>query len=27
VVEDWVYRDTVGFMRQLGALPQGERPR
>jgi steroid delta-isomerase-like uncharacterized protein len=21
VVEDWVYRDTTGFMRQLGALP------
>jgi steroid delta-isomerase-like uncharacterized protein len=21
VVEDWVYRDTIGFMRQLGALP------
>jgi predicted SnoaL-like aldol condensation-catalyzing enzyme len=21
VVEDWVYRDTVGMMRQLGALP------
>jgi predicted ester cyclase len=21
VVEDWVYRDTLGLMRQLGALP------
>jgi hypothetical protein len=21
VVEDWVYRDTVGLMRQLGAMP------
>jgi predicted SnoaL-like aldol condensation-catalyzing enzyme len=21
VVEDWVYRDTLGMMRQLGALP------
>jgi hypothetical protein len=21
VVEDWVYRDTVGMMRQLGAIP------
>ena len=21
VIEDWVYRDTVGMMRQLGALP------
>lgn len=21
VVEDWVYRDSVGFMRQLGLLP------
>lgn len=26
VVEDWVYRDTVGMMRQLGALPATNRP-
>lgn len=26
VVEDWVYRDTVGMMRQLGALPAPNRP-
>lgn len=25
IVEDWVYRDTVGFMRQLGALPPPQR--
>jgi steroid delta-isomerase-like uncharacterized protein len=27
VVEDWVYRDTVGMMRQLGALPAPPQPR
>lgn len=26
VAEDWVYRDTVGMMRQLGALPATNRP-
>lgn len=26
VVEDWVYRDSVGFMRQLGLLPQPGAP-
>lgn len=26
VVEDWVYRDTVGFMRQLGLLPAPAAP-
>lgn len=26
VVEDWVYRDTVGFLRQLGALPAPAAP-
>jgi predicted SnoaL-like aldol condensation-catalyzing enzyme len=26
VVEDWVYRDTVGMMRQLGALPAPQQP-
>ena len=27
VVEDWVYRDTVGMMRQLGALPALSQPK
>lgn len=26
VVEDWVYRDTVGMMRQLGAVPAPSQP-
>ena len=26
VVEDWVFRDTVGMMRQLGALPAPSQP-
>lgn len=26
VVEDWVYRDTTGLMRQLGALPAPQPP-
>lgn len=26
VVEDWVYRDTVGFMRQMGMLPAASAP-
>ena len=26
VVKDWVYRDTVGMMRQSGALPATNRP-
>jgi len=24
IVEDWVYRDTMGLMRQLGALPASQ---
>lgn len=24
VIEDWVYRDTLGLMRQLGALPMSQ---
>jgi len=27
VEEDWVYRDTVGMMRQLGALPAPSQPK
>ena len=26
IVEDWVYRDTLGMMRQLGALPAPPQP-
>ena len=26
IVEDWVYRDTLGMMRQLGALPVPKPP-
>ena len=27
VVEDWVYRDTAGMMRQFGALPASSQPK
>ena len=27
IVEDWVYRDTLGMMRQLGALPAPPQPK
>ena len=26
IVEDWVYRDTIGMMRQLGAMPAAQQP-
>lgn len=26
IVEDWVYRDTIGMLRQLGAMPASQQP-